>query len=278
MITVALRDACFPAQHSATLADQASHERPLLLQWERIGQGYGAGRTVVFTDMCLSEAAQSPATRKVAWLIEPPSINLASYVYVMEHRNLFDEVLTHQRGFAEQVHGRWYAFGGSRMPLAARTIEPKTHHVCLIASHKAAAPGHRLRHEVASRFRSQIDLYGDGYGPVAHHADVFPRYRYAVVIENEQSSNWLTEKLIDPLLCGTIPLYWGAPIIGSLFDKSAVMPWHDLDRLATLLSRIGPGHYDRVFRWVCENASAARRYLCAEDWITSAYPDLWSNQ
>lgn len=190
MIAVALRDGSFPGQRSATLADQAADEGPRLMRWERIGPGEGAGRTVVFTDMCLTEAANSPAARRIAWLLEPPSINPASYAYVLARRHVFDVVLTHQDDVAQQVDGLWYAFGGSRMPRARRVFEPdKRANVCMIVSHKATAPGHKLRHEVARRFGDQVDVYGDGYGPAVHHADVLPAYRYAIVIENDWSGD-----------------------------------------------------------------------------------------
>lgn len=275
MQTVFLRDGCFPDQRSATLADQASGEAPQLMRWQRIAPGEGQGQTVVFTDYCLEEAATSPAARKIAWLIEPPSINPASYLSLTHLHSHFDVILTHQRGVCMQYAALWYLFGGSRMPAQFRNVPAvKTGNVCIIASDKHSAPGHRLRHEVIARF-PQIDAYGPLYGGAVHHSEVLPRYRYAVIIENERSEDWITEKLIDCLLAGTIPLYWGAPLANALFDTRALWYWSGLEELARLLRNAAAHRYDDLHQAIAANAMRAHRYVCAEDWITTAYPGIW---
>lgn len=274
MKTVLLRDGCFPDQHSATLADAAAHERPALMAWHRIGYGEGAGRSVVFTDHCLKEVITSPARRKVAWLIEPPSINPVSYQTVVALRDHFDAVITHQRDLAQRLDGFWYPFGGSRIKAEDRHFATKVGNVCIIASSKRSAPGHRLRHEVIRRY-PEIDAYGPEYGGAISHASVLPRYRYAVVIENERSADWLTEKLIDCLLVGVIPIYWGAPIAPALFRSGGIWPWSEAGELGTLLQQATPERYNELIDVVLANAIRARRYICAEDWITRIYPDVW---
>lgn len=273
---ILLRDGSFPHQLSATLAGQAYQEAPRRLHWDRIGPGQGVGQTVVYTDMCLAEAPTSHAARKIAWLIEPPCINPKSYEFILRHRAHFDEVLTHQRDFADYVGGRYYPFGGSRITSLRRTMRAqKTQIACMIASPKQSAPGHRLRHEVAARYGHSIDVYGPEYGGGVHHADILPKYRYAVVIENEQSSDWFTEKLIDCLLVGTIPLYWGSPDAAARFVAGGIIPWHHLDQLGEMLKATTMDTYTRLHAYVTANHYLAAQYVCAEDWMMSAYPEVF---
>lgn len=275
MITVNLRDGCFPDQYSATLAGDAAGERPTLLEWRRIAPGEGADSTVVFTDFCLSEAATSPARRKVAWLIEPPSINPVSYQTVYEMRHHFDAVLTHQRGFAKYIKGLWYPFGGTRIPATGRVIGVKDRDICIIASEKRSAPGHRLRHEVIARYGDRLDVYGPEHGGAVAHKDILPRYRYAVVIENEQSADWFTEKLIDPLLVGTIPLYCGVPLAEVFGWNEMGWEWGTFERFEYLLNLATQARYEYFVPFIGKNAETAQRYICAEDSIMRLYPDLF---
>ena len=271
MITVNLRDGCFPGQHSATLAGDAANERPRLMQWRRIAPGAGAGETVVFTDFCLTEAPTSPAARKIAWLIEPPSINPVSYQTLRELRGSFDAVFTHQRDVARELGGLWCPFGGSRIPAAERVIAAKDRNVCIIASEKCSAPGHRLRHEVIARFGAHLDVYGPDYGGRVAHRDILPRYRAAVIIENEQSDNWFTEKLIDPLLVGTIPIYWGADFA---VDFPSVHFWEDWTDLGICIRAVDAEVYADMADQIRTSAVLAQQYICAEDWIARSYPDI----
>lgn len=274
--SILLRDGCFPEQLSATLAGQTYQEAPKLLRWERIGPGQGVGQTVVYTDMCLTEAILDHAARKIAWLIEPPSINPKSYAFVAKNRQHFDEVLTHQKAFADQIGGRYYPFGGTRIPAKQRVIGQKTENVCLIASEKRISLGHTLRHEVARRYNKYIDVYGPSYsGWHVHHADILPRYRYAVVIENEQSSDWFTEKLIDCLLTGVIPFYWGSPDAPKRFVSSGIVTWQHIDQLGSMLKVATPETYERLQMYVSANHYLAQQYVCAEDWMMSAYPEVF---
>ena len=64
---------------------------------------------------------------------------------------------------------------------------------------------------------------GGGYKAFKQKADGLAPYRYSVVIENVRERNYFTEKLIDALLCGTVPIYWGCPNIGDFFDTTGMM-------------------------------------------------------
>lgn len=50
-------------------------------------------------------------------------------------------------------------------------------------------------------------------GPVDDKYATLARYKYSLCFENEMSPGYITEKLFDCLVCGTVPVYLGAPNI-----------------------------------------------------------------
>src|SRR5690606_18569390 len=85
--------------------------------------------------------------------------------------------------------------------------------ICLITSDKTFTHGHRERLQFAlelkARLGSQLDLWGRGIREFNSSWDILSRYRYAIVLENFITHDWLTEKLPDALLAWCVPLYAG---------------------------------------------------------------------
>ncbi|MGI9657834.1 MAG: glycosyltransferase family 10 domain-containing protein [Gaiellaceae bacterium] len=44
-------------------------------------------------------------------------------------------------------------------------------------------------------------------------------YRFVVAIENDSLNGYVTEKLINAMLAGAVPIYWGAPDVDEHFDE-----------------------------------------------------------
>lgn len=272
MLTVRLRDGAFVGAASASAGGDTAAMRPRYLRWDRDAR---AAPLTVFTDQCLPEALTDPSPRKVAWLLEPPSIRPETYAFVRAHRAAFTHVLSHQRAFCDAVGGAWYPFGGTRIAPDDWHIHPKTEDVVIIASAKRQTEGHRLRHEVIARF-PQITAYGPEYEPIGDSPIRALRdARFAVVIENERSGDWFTEKLIDCFATGTIPLYHGCPDVWRFCDRDGVWEWETLDGLAFLLDRATPEAYAEARTPVRNNYFVAGVYGCVEDWLVEHHPEVF---
>lgn len=48
--------------------------------------------------------------------------------------------------------------------------------------------------------------------------EIIKEYKFTMSFENEQAYNYVTEKIYQPLLVGSIPIYWGAPNVDTLFN------------------------------------------------------------
>ena len=113
-------------------------------------------------------------------------------------------------------------------------VAEKTHRCSIIASAKQDLVGHKLRHQAIDWLRRQdhkVDVLGRGYKPFEHKQDGLLPYTYSVIIENVQEPDYFTEKLLDCLLCGTIPIYWGAPNIATYFNVHGMVICNNLAEL-----------------------------------------------
>lgn len=94
---------------------------------------------------------------------------------------------------------------------------------------------YQVRLRAAQRWQNLVDVYGRGWpkelpnyrGVCMSKADVFRRYRYALVFENQRQPGYVTEKFLDCLLDGTVPVYWGDPTLESRLPAAMLYPIDD---------------------------------------------------
>lgn len=140
----------------------------------------------------------------------------------------------------------------------------KTKLLSLIASKKKNLEGHKLRHEIVEFIRNidlDADIMGRGYLSFENKEDGLAPYCYSIVIENNQESNYFTEKLIDSFLCETIPIYWGAPDIGKHFDVQGMIICNTSEDIKLALKSISSEDYVSKLDAIKTNRKKAIRYI-----------------
>lgn len=104
---------------------------------------------------------------------------------------------------------------------------PKERDLSVICSAQSATPGHqqRLRFVTALKehFQDRLDWFGNGIQSIPTKWDGLAPYRYSIAIENHMAINVITEKLWDPLLAYTLPLYAGAPNARELLPEFSLV-------------------------------------------------------
>jgi hypothetical protein len=81
-------------------------------------------------------------------------------------------------------------------------------------------------------------------GQVASKSDTLCRYTFAICFENMVMQGWVTEKLFDCLVAGTIPVYLGAPDVERWVDPESFIDmrrFSSYEELRTYLRSLGPG-------------------------------------
>ena len=98
-------------------------------------------------------------------------------------------------------------------------------------------------------------------------------FRYSVVVENSKQNHYFTEKLIDCLLVGTVPIYWGCDSLFDFgFDERGIITFNDPSELESVLPTLSETDYEERLPWVEHNHKIAQQYLqCYQN------KHLWEN-
>ena len=87
----------------------------------------------------------------------------------------------------------------------------------LFCSAQDWTPTHRLRFAFAEHlkkhFGDDIEWFGNGVNPLPEKWDGLISFERTIVLENRSDFGNFTEKILDPFLTMTVPIYWGAPDI-----------------------------------------------------------------
>jgi len=63
-------------------------------------------------------------------------------------------------------------------------------------------------------------------------------YKFTIAFENESHPGYTTEKIVEPMLADSLPIYWGDPLVGSDFDTRSFLSAHDGRSLDDLVDRV----------------------------------------
>lgn len=252
---------------SFTLWGENASEAPKHIQWDRDAED---GPISVYTDIRLPEVVDSPSEKNYALLIEPRCFSDTHYVYAEEFKDYFDAIFTYDAEAQTGEPFRPYALGGSLV--RDWGVYEKNKLVSMLISDKQVTEGHHLRHEAAELYGDRMDIFGPPHTEwLDSKVSALRPYRYSVVIESCRHDYYFSEKLIDCFSQGTIPIYWGCPLISYFFDEHGIIEYEDLNQLDEILSRLSPEHYARHLSDITFNWDLAWRYRCAEDWIYEHY-------
>lgn len=237
------------------------------LNWNR--EGNGNSNFVILTDECLSQKTTLP---KVAWILEPKVLSNAAYQHVEQNENNFQKIISHDIDFLSKIKNGIYApYGGSWIsPNEWNNDFKKSKNVSIIASKKNITFGHKLRHKAAKLLNPE-DRFGEAYNPVSNKIDALSDYRFSIVVENSDANGYFSEKLIDCLICKTIPIYWGSKNIFNFFEKDGILFFeNDMDLESMLNSIDFESFYNDKLKFVEINAKRARRFSSVDENLFSS--------
>lgn len=150
-------------------------------------------------------------------------------------------------------------------PPLLNVIPFKTSCMSMVVSNKRDLSGHAYRHmllEYILHHNIPIDIYGNGTdrgvyrtrgkqikssrikGPFKRY-EPYHEYMFTVCIENTKSNHYFSEKIINPLLSNTTPIYLGCENIDSYFPNSVLHLTGDVHKDMNLLITIlrNPAEY-----------------------------------
>ena len=126
-----------------------------------------------------------------------------------------------EKGKADYVHYKTY----SDLKGMEKQAFTKTKTLSIVSSNKKMNEGHKARLKFASKvkeyFGEQVDFWGRGIRDFTDKWDVLAPYKYHIAIENYVCDDYITEKLFDPFLAMTYPIYHGASNVTDYFSPNA---------------------------------------------------------
>jgi len=197
-------------------------------------------------------------------VVEPQAIQGRKMAWLKILWRRFYRILSANPGLLTAIpNGERYLFGSTWVPEWSKIDVTKSRMLSLIASSKTDFEGHRLRHNVVDWIRTEdvdVDILGRGYAPFERKSDGLAPYRYSVIIENVQEPEYFTEKLIDCLLCETVPIYWGAQQIADTFDPRGMLICQSLEEIKAAIATLSADDYQSRLEFVAKNKEKAAHY------------------
>lgn len=231
-----------------------------------------------------------------AWLIEPMSQQPRVYALLMRvirtmpiHAHKIHRVWSHDQQWLHSI--RDAVFVSSPLPAlhwvpnAMTSLLSSQRHVLhqtgsrrctttALFSDKRGLPAYTVRHEMVANaaLRTWIDFQGSITGqPFDSVYEVLSGYLFLVVVENQQRSGYFSEKLLDGLLLGLIPLVYRGGQDVSLHHYFDTQGWFFFDDLTELHRYMPQCTADYARRYISVRLRNAERafyhYTSVESWL-----------
>jgi hypothetical protein len=213
-----------------------------------------------------------------AWLAESRTINPRLYEWceanVAYLEQSFNLIFTNDKSLLELSPKFKLVICSAHPWVKQRGIFEKTKLVSMIASNKSYCPEHELRKYVIDKFKGDIDLFGRGYLEIEDKSIGLADYYFSICMENLTYSNGYSEKITDCFATGTIPIYYGSPDIGEVFNEDGII-WLTEE---FSIKDLTPELYWSKIEAVRDNYQRAINFPIAEDWIYETYIKDFENQ
>lgn len=120
----------------------------------------------------------------------------------------------------------------------------KTKNISIVSSTQKMMPGHNLRMAIIEQlikdYPNDIDIYGRGFKPIDYKADALLEYRFHICIENSYIEDYWTEKIADPILALSVPIYSGCTNINKYLGTNGYYQFDikDYNSLKKIIDKI----------------------------------------
>jgi len=201
---------------------------------------------------------------KIYWQIEGQGVinGIGNNIsFPIQHKNEFDLIIASDPTILRECENSViFPFGDCWIPVEEQKVHDKNKLLSLIASEKNYLPGHTLRHLTIKNVGDKMDIYGKCCKFVENKSDALKDYMFSICTENLQIDNWFTEKLIDCLRTGTVPIYWGSSNIGDYFNVNGFIIVNSIEEIVDVVNNLTEEQYISKLKYVEENFITAAKY------------------
>lgn len=143
-----------------------------------------------------------------------------------------------------------------------------------ITSNKNMCIGHQFRLDCLNKIQQEnlnVDLYGRGINEIDSKLQGLKDYRFCIAMENDYANNYFTEKLLDCMLSGTIPIYHGCKNIEKYFDVNGIITFETVDELTDILNNLTKKDYTSRLSSIQKNYEIALTWWEDNDRLFNKY-------
>lgn len=261
-------------------------QNPDCILWDR----HNVGLPIHFyTHEAIFQETNKYARKKYGLLFESEAIRPNDFDRALDSPDIikrFNKIFTFSERILEKYEnalfapasGLWYGTEINGGEIDPERYMKKDKNISVVASNKQGSEYHRLRVAIA---KEAISLgLADGFGQfcnnrIAKKAEGLDRYRYSIVVENDVTDLYFTEKIMDCFASMTIPVYIGARRIGDYFnaDGIIIIEPKDYNNIESVLKRCTKEDYESRIEAIKDNFERVKKFRCIEDYIYTNYKE-----
>ena len=194
------------------------------------------------------------------------------YEFIEQNIEKFDRVITYDERLISLFPDKCFPSPAMKpwiWPLEKQKIYDKTKLCSFITSKKRFIPGHDFRVEmldlILSNYKDKISCYGEGHNPLPEEEGKIiglKDYAFSIAMENNQSNYYFSEKLLDVILTGGVPIYWGCKNIPNYFNPDGFIFFNSKEELEDIIKNLSIEDYYSRSEAIKENF-----HICQNNYI-----------
>ena len=247
--------------------------------WDRYNYGLD---THFYGPEAMTGTLGKPAV-KYGMLTESRTIVPKDYEVFHRNRGLekeFRYIFTYDDRILNEIeNARFYpvAAGIWNSEMREGRYREKDRDLSILSSDKVMCELHRFRLELARLCKREglADTFGrfDGGGYVEKVDETLNRYRFSMIIENDVSDYYFSERLTSCFAAQTVPVYLGARRIGDFFntDGMILLGSADLEEAESLIAECTRERYEAMLPAVLDNYERVKEYVNMQDYLYEHY-------
>lgn len=247
--------------------------------WDRYNYGLD---THFYGPEAMTGTLGKPAV-KYGMLTESRTIVPKDYEVFHRNRGLekdFRYIFTYDDRILNEIeNARFYpvAAGIWNSEMREGRYREKDRDLSILSSDKVMCALHRFRLELARLCKREglADTFGrfDGGGYVEKVDETLNRYRFSMIIENDVSDYYFSERLTSCFAAQTVPVYLGARRIGDFFntDGMILLGSADLEEAESLIAECTRERYEAMLPDVLDNYERVKEYVNMQDYLYEHY-------
>lgn len=219
------------------------------------------------------DVENSKSDVKVFAQIEPNEI-MGLNSEIIAKANLFDYVLTYESEVLKSINnGILFEYGTKWIDIDQYQFKEKDFSISTICGHKTITANHVLRQKLwykQNQIKTPKKFFLSRLGGVENFNNnpilgeskepLFDSM-FHICIENVSKENFFTEKLIDCLLCKSMPVYIGCQNIGNYFDLNGFFIAKDFNDLIEICNKLTPEDYNSKLDIIEKNRIKALEWI-----------------